>query len=80
MKRFLAITLGAMLVLSSLTYGKGKIQNGIDSVKASQKQVQQLKLKTGSITKINREATTTEATTEATTSALQCYSCWRRKQ
>lgn len=24
MKRFLAITLGAMLVLSSLTYGKGK--------------------------------------------------------
>ena len=30
MKRFLAITLGAMLVLSSLTYGKGKIQNGID--------------------------------------------------
>ena len=34
MKRFLAITLGAMLVLSSLTYGKGKIQNGIDNVKA----------------------------------------------
>ena len=36
MKRFLAITLGAILLVSSLTYGKGKIQNVIDSVKASQ--------------------------------------------
>ena len=69
MKRFLAITLGAMLVLSSLTYGKGKIQNGIDSVKASQETSTTIKTETGSITKINREATTTEATTEATTSA-----------
>ena len=69
MKRFLAITLGAMLVLSSLTYGKGKIQNGIDSVKASQETSTTIKTETGSITKINREATTTEATTETTTSA-----------
>ena len=69
MKRFLAITLGAMLVLSSLTYGKGKIQNGIDSVKASQETSTTIKTETGSITKINREATTAEATTETTTSA-----------
>ena len=69
MKRFLAITLGAMLVLSSLTYGKGKIQNGIDIVKASQETSTTIKTETGSITKINRETTTTEATTETTTSA-----------
>lgn len=69
MKRFLAITLGAMLVLSSLTYGKGKIQNGIDNVKASQDTSTTIKTETGSVTKINKETTTTEATTETTTSA-----------
>lgn len=52
MKRFLAITLGAMLVLSSLTYGKGKIQNGIDIVKASQETSTTIKTETGSITKL----------------------------
>lgn len=69
MKRFLAITLGAMLVLSSLTYGKGKIQNGIDNVKANQDTSTTIKTETGSVTKINKETKTTEATTEATTSA-----------
>ena len=55
MKRFLAITLGAMLVLSSLTYGKGKIQNGIDNVKANQDTSTTIKTETGSVTKINKE-------------------------
>lgn len=69
MKRFLAITLGAMLVLSSLTYGKGKIQNGTDLAKAAKETSTTIKTETGSITKINKETTTTEATTETTTSA-----------
>ena len=55
--------------LSSLTYGKGKIQNGIDNVKASQDTSTTIKTETGSVTKINKETTTTEATTETTTSA-----------
>ena len=69
MKRFLAITLGAMLVLSSLTYGKGKIQNGADKVKNQQDTSTTIKTETGSITKINKETTTVEDTTETTTSA-----------
>lgn len=74
MKRFLAVSLVALMALSNIAFAsvKGTIVNGEKKTQPDTSTT--TKTETGSITKINQPTTTTEETTETTTSAPKAIS------